>query len=450
MNKEQIISLIREKKFAALKVSLMEMKPADIAGLAEELIRYDGLSEHELIQLYRLLPKESAAQVFSYMDSDMQRTLIGAFSDKELRDAVDELYLDDVVDIIEEMPANVVSRILQTTDSGTRKQINELLNYPKDSAGSVMTTEFVYLHKDYTVKDAFDRIRSVGVMKETVYTCYVTENRRLAGTVTVLDMLVSDYDTRIADIMSTNVVSVNTHDDQETAAKMLSKYDLAAIPVVDNDNRMVGILTFDDALDVIRDEDTEDIEKMAAMLPSEKPYMKTGIFSIYKQRIPWLMLLMVSATFTGMIMTAFENALAVVPALTVFIPMLMDTGGNSGSQASVTIIRGLSLGEIDFRDIFSVMWKELRVGVLCALTIAAVVFLKVIFIDQKGGQIAGIVAATIFFVIIAAKLVGCTLPLFAKKAGFDPAVMASPFITTIVDAVSLLVYFCIASNILGI
>jgi magnesium transporter len=384
------------------------------------------------------------------MDSDAQMVLINAFSDKELRDVIDELYLDDTVDIIEEMPANVVSRILKNTDADTRKQINELLNYPKDSAGSVMTTEFVYLQKDSTVREAFDRIRKIGVVKETVYTCYVTENRKLLGVVTVLDMLVSDYETHIEDIMETNVISVNTHDDQESAAQMLSKYDLAAIPVVDGENRIVGIVTFDDAMDVIRDEDTEDIEKMAAMLPSEKPYMKTGIFSIWKQRIPWLMLLMVSATFTGMILSYFEDALAVVPALTIFIPMLMDTGGNSGSQASVTIIRGLSLNEIDFKDIFKVMFKELRVGILCAATIAAVVFLKVILIDQKGVQIAAIVAVTMFFVIVVAKLVGCTLPMLAKKIGFDPAVMASPFITTIVDALSLLVYFAIASNVLGL
>ncbi|MGN0609278.1 MAG: magnesium transporter [Oscillospiraceae bacterium] len=449
MDKELAVSLIKDKKFAQLKNELQEMNPADIAVLVEEMDDFDEFGERELTLLYRILPKELAAEVFSYMDSRMQMVLINAFSDKELRDVIDELYLDDTVDIIEEMPANVVSRILKNTDSDTRKQINELLNYPKDSAGSVMTTEFVYLQKDSTVKEAFDQIRHIGVVKETVYTCYVTESRKLVGVVTVLDMLVSDYETRIEDIMETNVISVQTHDDQETAAQMLSKYDLAAIPVVDGENRIVGILTFDDAMDVIRDEDTEDIEKMAAMLPSEKPYMKTGIFSIYKQRIPWLMLLMISATFTGMILTHFESALAVVPALTAFIPMLMDTGGNSGGQASVTIIRGLSLNEISFRDIFKVMWKELRVGMLCAVTIAVLVFAKVMVIDRKSIEIASIVSATMFFVIVVAKLVGCTLPMLAKKIGFDPAVMASPFITTIVDALSLLVYFLIASSVLG-
>ncbi len=449
MEKEYAVQLLQEKKFAQLKKELQEMNPADIAYLVEEMDEVDEFGERELTLLYRILPKEMAADVFTYMDSGMQRVLINAFSDKELRDVIDELYIDDTVDIIEEMPANVVSRILKNTDADTRKQINQLLNYPKDSAGSVMTTEFVYLKKDSTVKEAFDQIRRIGLVKETVYTCYVTENRRLLGVVTVLDMLVADYETHIEDIMETNVISVNTHDDQETAAQMLSKYDLAAIPVVDGDNRLVGIVTFDDAMDVIRDEDTEDIEKMAAMLPSDRPYMKQSILQIWKQRIPWLILLMVSATFTGMILSKFEDALSVVPALTIFIPMLMDTGGNSGGQASVTIIRGLSLNEIHFRDIFKVMWKELRVGILCAATIAAVVFVKVIFIDQKGASIAAVVAITIFFVIVIAKLVGCTLPMLAKKIGFDPAVMASPFITTIVDALSLLVYFAIASRILN-
>ncbi len=449
MEKEYAVQLLQEKKFAQLKKELQEMNPADIASLVEEMDEVDEFGERELTLLYRILPKEMAADVFTYMDSGMQKVLINAFSDKELRDVIDELYIDDTVDIIEEMPANVVSRILKNTDADTRKQINQLLNYPKDSAGSVMTTEFVYLKKDSTVKEAFDQIRRIGLVKETVYTCYVTENRRLLGVVTVLDMLVADYETHIEDIMETNVISVNTHDDQETAAQMLSKYDLAAIPVVDGDNRLVGIVTFDDAMDVIRDEDTEDIEKMAAMLPSDRPYMKQSILQIWKQRIPWLILLMVSATFTGMILSKFEDALSVVPALTIFIPMLMDTGGNSGGQASVTIIRGLSLNEIHFRDIFKVMWKELRVGILCAATIAAVVFVKVIFIDQKGASIAAVVAITIFFVIVIAKLVGCTLPMLAKKIGFDPAVMASPFITTIVDALSLLVYFAIASRILN-
>lgn len=450
MDKDYAVELLHDKKFVQLKSELQEMNPADIAVLIEEMRESDELGERELSLVYRILPKELAAEVFTFMDSNAQIVLINAFSDKELREVIDELYLDDTVDIIEEMPANVVSRILRNTDSETRKQINELLNYPKDSAGSVMTTEFVYLDKDFTVKESFDRIRHVGLVKETVYTCYVTESRKLLGVVSLLDMLVADYDTRIEDIMETNVISVNTHDDQETAAHMLSKYDLAAIPVVDGENRIVGILTFDDALDVIRDEDTEDIEKMAAMLPSDKPYLKTSVFNIWKQRIPWLMLLMVSATFTGMILTKFEDALSVIPALTVFIPMLMDTGGNSGSQASVTIIRGLSLNEIQFRDILKVMWRELRIGAMCAATISVLVFGKVMLIDRKGVAIACVVSLTMFFVIVTAKLVGCSLPMLAKKIGFDPAVMASPFITTIVDAISLLVYFAIATRFLGL
>lgn len=451
MEKEFALELLENKKFVQLKSDLQEMNPADIAALAEELKETAEFDEKKLILLYRILPKETAAEAFTYMDSDTQMTLINAFSDKELRYVIDELYLDDTVDIIEEMPANVVSRILKNTDSDTRKQINQLLNYPKDSAGSVMTTEFVYFRRDITVKEAFEQIRKIGLVKETVYTGYViSAHRRLVGIVTVLDMLVADSDTCIEEIMESNVISVNTHDDKEEVARTLSKYDFAAIPVVDNENRIVGIVTFDDAMDVIRDEDTEDIEKMAAMLPSEKPYMKTGIFKIYKQRIPWLILLMVSATFTGTILAHFEDALAVVPALTVFIPMLMDTGGNSGGQASVTIIRGLSLNEISFRDIFKVMWKELRVGIMCAATIAIISFVKVMLIDRKGAAIGGVVAATVFCVIIAAKLVGCSLPMLAKKIGFDPAVMASPFITTIVDALALFVYFAIASKTLGL
>lgn len=451
MEKEFAKELLEQKKFVQLKNDLQEMNPADIAAFVEEMNDTAEFDEKKLILLYRILPKELAAEAFTYMDSDTQMLLINAFSDKELRYVIDELYLDDTVDIIEEMPANVVSRILRNTDSETRKQINQILNYPKDSAGSVMTTEFVYLHRDLTVAEAFEQIKKIGLVKETVYTCYViSEHRKLVGIVTVLDMLVADSDTRVEDIMESNVISVNTHDDQEEVARTLSKYDFAAIPVVDNENRIVGIVTFDDAMDVIRDEDTEDIEKMAALIPSEKPYMKTGIFKIYKQRIPWLILLMVSATFTGTILSHFEDALAVVPALTVFIPMLMDTGGNSGGQASVTIIRGLSLNEISFRDIFKIMWKEFRVGIMCAATIAVIAFGKVMLIDRKGTAIAGVVAVTIFCVIIIAKLVGCSLPMLAKKIGFDPAVMASPFITTIVDALALFVYFAIASRALGL
>lgn len=439
---EKLIELLKEKNYVKIKSLVRDLYPADLAALLETL------EPRDITLIFRLLPKELAAETFTFMENDNQMHLISSFSDKELREMLDEIFVDDTVDIIEEMPANVVSRILRNSDSETRKQINAILNYPADSAGSVMTTEYVYFHKEMTTREALEWIRKVGFVKETIYTCYVTESRKLIGYVTILDLVTADEDVKIKSIMDTNVIYVNTHEDQEDAAKKISKYDLLAMPVVDNDCRIVGIITADDAMDVIRDEDTEDIEIMAAMLPSEKPYMKTGIFSIYKQRIPWLMLLMVSATFTGMILSKFENALAVVPALTIFIPMLMDTGGNSGSQASVTVIRGISLGEINFSDILKVMWKELRVGALCAASIAIVVFGKVILIDQKGFGIAAIVSATMFFVITTAKLVGCSLPLFAKKLGFDPAVMASPFITTIVDAISLLVYFFIASNVL--
>lgn len=439
---------MENKKFVQLKKILQEMNPPDISDLVADMNEHDEFGERELTLLFRILPKELAAETFTYMDSDMQIMLINAFSDKELREVMDELYLDDTVDIIEEMPANVVSRILKNTDTDTRNQINELLKYPKDSAGSIMTPEYVYLRRDATVAEAFARIRKIGLMKETVYTCYVTENRSLVGVVTVLDMLVADDEKLIEDIMEVNVISVSTHEDKEEVARQFSKYDLAAIPVVDADNRIVGIVTFDDAMDVIRDEDTEDIEKMAAMLPSDKPYMKTSVFQIWKKRIPWLMLLMVSASFTGAILSRFEDALSIVPALTIFIPMLMDTAGNSGSQASVTIIRGLSLHEIHFRDIFKIMWKEFRIGFMCAVTIAAVVFAKVIFVDQKGISIAIIVSVTLFFVIVTAKLVGCVLPMLAKKIGFDPAIMAAPLITTIVDACSIFIYFSIATKVL--
>ncbi len=450
MNIEYALELIGDRNFLQLKLQMAEMNPYDIASLITNLSDCDGFSEKDLLITYRILPKELAADVFSYMDSDEQLVLINAFSDREIRDVLDELYIDDAVDIIEEMPANVVSKILKNTDNDTRNQINTLLNYPKDSAGSVMTTEFVYLKKELTVKEAFDKIRKIGLAKETVYNCYVTDNRKLIGVITLLDMLVADYETKIEEIMETNVKSVHTHDDQENAALMLSKYDLAVIPVVDGEDRIVGILTFDDAMDVIRDENTEDIEKMAAIIPSERPYMKTSSIQIWKQRVPWLIFLMLSATFTGMILSSFEEALSILPALTIFVPMIMGTAGNSGNQASVTVTRGISLGEIEFRDIFKVVFKEFRVGILCSITISALVFLKVIFIDRQNVPISLAVSLTMFCAVLFSKIVGCTLPLFAKKIKLDPAVMASPFITTIIDVISLLIYFTIASNILNL
>ena len=444
-NLELLLELVAGKQFRRLKEILSEMNEVDVAEFMDEV------EDDQKLLIFRLLPRDMAAEVFSYLeDSEDQEKLISALSDKELREVLDELYLDDAVDIIEEMPANVVSRILRNTDSTTRDQINQLLNYPKDSAGSLMTTEFIFLHPGDTVEQSFDRIRKVGLDKETVYTCYVTRSRVLEGVVTVKSMLLSSYETRISDIMETNVLSVGTHEDKENVAQMFSKYDLTALPVVDGEDRLVGIITVDDAMDVMEEEATEDIEKMAAILPTDKPYFQTGVIETWKHRIPWLLLLMISATFTGTILGFFEEALAANAALTLFIPMLMDTGGNSGGQASVTVIRAMSLGDVEFSDWLRVVWKEFRVAVLCAVTLGVVVFGKVIVIDRKSLMVAVVVALTIFVTIIIAKLVGCILPMLAKRLGFDPAVMASPFITTVVDALSLLIYFAISTQILGL
>ena len=374
---EQLMELVQTKQFRKLRSILMEMNEVDVAEFLDEL------GPEETILVFRLLPKEQAAEVFAELeDSDDQERLINALNDKELREVLDELYLDDTVDVIEDMPANVVSRILRNSDPASRSQINQLLNYPKDSAGSIMTTEYVFLHPDATVEESFARIRKEGMDKETIYTCYVTQNRVLLGVVTVRRLLLSAYETRIRDIMETNVLSVNTHDDKEDVAQMLNKYDLSAIPVVDGDNRLVGIVTFDDAMDVIEEETTEDFEKMAAILPSDKPYLKTGVFETWRSRIPWLMLLMLSATFTGIIITKFESALAACVVLTSFIPMLSGTGGNSGSQSSVAVIRALSLDEIDFSDLIAVVWKESRVAVLCGVCLACANFVKMMLVDR--------------------------------------------------------------------
>ena len=447
---EQLMELVQTKQFRKLRSILMEMNEVDVAEFLDEL------GPEETILVFRLLPKEQAAEVFAELeDSDDQERLINALNDKELREVLDELYLDDTVDVIEDMPANVVSRILRNSDPASRSQINQLLNYPKDSAGSIMTTEYVFLHPDATVEESFARIRKEGMDKETIYTCYVTQNRVLLGVVTVRRLLLSAYETRIRDIMETNVLSVNTHDDKEDVAQMLNKYDLSAIPVVDGDNRLVGIVTFDDAMDVIEEETTEDFEKMAAILPSDKPYLKTGVLETWRSRIPWLMLLMLSATFTGIIITSFESALAACVVLTSFIPMLSGTGGNSGSQSSVAVIRALSLDEIDFSDLVAVVWKEIRVAVLCGVCLAAANFVKMMVVDrwlmhnpEVTPLVALVVCLTLVFTVLCAKVVGCTLPMAAEKLGIDPAVMASPFITTIVDALSLLIYFFFATWIL--
>ena len=454
---ESILEKLREKQYQSLRALLDELNPADIAEAVEALMDDGDINNDDLIRIYRLLPKDLAADTFVELNSDMQETLITALSDKELRAVLDDMYLDDTVDVIEEMPANVVKRMLKNVDAETRSNINQILNYPEDSAGSIMTIEYVDLLPDMTVKDAFDHIRKTGIEKETIYTCYVTEKKKLVGFVSVRDLLLNPYEAVIRDIMDDNVISVHTMDDKEEVANVLSKYDMIAVPVVDNDGRLVGIVTVDDAIDVLTEEATEDIEKMAAITPSEHPYLRSGVVEIWKQRIPWLLLLMVSATFTGMIITSFEKSLAAQVALTAFIPMLMDTGGNSGSQASVTIIRGLSRGDIEFSYILKVVWKEFRVSILCGISLSVVAFGKIMLVDHLlmhnddiTAVVAFVICAALALTVVIAKLVGCTLPLLAKKVGFDPAVMASPFITTIVDALSLMIYMNLASMILGI
>lgn len=442
---DKIEELIAEKKYKELKALLDGENPVDIA---EALY---GLDDKALALAFRLLKKDDAADTFVSMDRDEQETLIKGFTERELHDVVEELGVDDAVDIIEEMPANVVSRILRGASADTRKLINEMFLYPEDSAGSIMTPEYVSLKADMSIAEAFDRIRLEGPDKETIYTCYVTDARKLIGVVSVRSMLLADKDKKIGDIMHENFIFVKTTDDKEFVAGQIKKYGFLALPVVDGEDKLVGIVTIDDAIDVIEDEATEDIQKMAAILPTERSYIKSGVFSIWKQRIPWLLLLMVTATFTSKIIGKFEAALSACIVLSSFIPMIMDTGGNAGSQASVTIIRGLSIGEIKTRDVLRIIWKECRVSLLCGLTLAPITFLKVMFVDglysaEGGTTIALVVSATLLITVCIAKLVGCLLPVAAKAVHLDPAVMASPFITTIVDTISLLVYFSFASN----
>ena len=447
---DTITALAEQKKYTSLRDILVTMNPADTAAL------FDELDEHLLPLLFRLLPKDEAAETFVEMDPDSQELLIRGFSDSELKEVVDELYVDDAVDLVEEMPANVVRRILRQADPETRKLINNILQYPDDSAGSWMTTEFVDLLPTMTVADAVKRIRRTGTDKETINICYVIdEGRHLLGTVSIRAIILSEDDEIISDIMNENVISVGTLTDQEDASAVFSKYDLTVVPVVDNENRLVGIITVDDALDVLETEATEDIEIMGGITPSDKPYLKTSIWETFKARFPWLLLLMISATFTGQIISHFETALASAAVLTAYIPMLMDTGGNSGSQASVTVIRGISLNDIEFSDFFRVVWKEIRVAVLCGAALAAVNFGKLLLVDGMlfhneaiTVPVAAVICLTMVCTILCAKLVGCTLPMLAEKLGFDPAVMSSPFITTIVDALSLLIYFRFASGIL--
>ncbi len=442
---EHLSQLLKDRKLHEARELLSALNEVDLAEILGEL------DEEELSIAFRILPKELAADAFSYLEPETQEALIRAFSDKELGFIIENLFLDDTVDMIEEMPASVVQRILRNTDPVTRREINELLKYPEDSAGSIMTTEYVRLQEEMTVREAFDRIRKVGVDKETIYTCYVTNAKReLLGVVTIKDLLLAEYETRIRDIMETNIIYVTTTEDQEKVAHSFDRYNFLSLPVVDNEQRLVGIITFDDVIDVLQEENTEDIERMAAIIPTDKPYMKTTAFETFKKRIPWLLLLMISATFTGAIITHYEQALGAYVVLTAYIPMLMDTGGNAGSQASVSIIRGLSLEEIEFSDIFRIQGKEFFVSLMCGATLAVANFGKLIFFDKVEIVVAAVVCLTLVCTVIVAKFVGCSLPILAKKIGFDPAVMASPFITTIVDALSLLIYFQFASHILGI
>ena len=444
---ETIKVLLDDKKFSTLRDILVTMKPYDIAAI------FENLQDEKMPILFRILPKELAAETFVEMDDETQEFLIHGFSDSELKEVVDELFVDDAVDLIEEMPANVVKRILRQADKDIRKQINELLKYPEDSAGSIMTTEFIVLRPDMTAEMAIKRIRRTGVDKETIYTCYVTDaNNKLIGITTVKDLLLAEDDELVKSIMEENVISVTTLADQEQVAQMFSNYNFLALPVVDNENRLVGIVTIDDAIDVIQEEATEDIEKMAAVLPSDKPYMKTSVFGLYKKRAPWLLILMLSATFTSAIISSFEAVLANVLILSSFIPMITGSGGNAGSQSSVSVIRALSLGEIQFKSIFLVLWKEFRVSILCGITLAAANFVKLLLFDLHGQEnafmIALVISLTLVGTIIMAKLVGSSLPLLASKVGFDPAVMANPLISTVCDSLSLLIYFGVAKLIL--
>jgi len=442
---DEILELLETKQYTNLRQYLSEMNDADIA------VRLEELPEAEMLKVFRILPKDMAADVFSYLEVESGQFIITSLSDKEAATIIDNLMADDATDFLEEMPANIVKKLLANAKPDTRRDINHLLRYPEDSAGSIMTVEYVDLKEDLTVEEAIERIRGVGLDSETINICYVLDRQRtLVGTVALRYLLLSQPEERIGDIMHENVISLNTLMDQEEVAHQFQKYDFIAMPVVDNENRLVGIITVDDVVDIMEEEATEDMEKMAAIVPSDKPYMRTGVFETYKKRIPWLLLLMISATFTGKIISSFENALSTCVVLTAYIPMLMDTGGNAGGQSSVTIIRGLSLNEIEFKDMFRVIWKEIRVAVVCGITLGVANFVKLMLVDHLEVMVAVVVCGTMVLTVFLAKIVGCSLPMFAKKAGFDPAVMASPFITTIVDALSLMIYFQIATRVLGI
>lgn len=439
------LRLLQSGDFTGLRKELTEWNEVDIADFLEEL------EPRDMVKIFRILPKDISAEVFSYLESENQESIVRSISNKELAKLVDDLYLDDVVDFLEEVPANVVARVLKVTDPELRKDINTFLNYPEDSAGSIMTNEMITLHDSMTVRDAIRYIRATGEDKVSVYTVYcIDPTRHLIGTIELSDLIYHSSDTLIRDIMDDDkqLISVQTLDDQEEVAKIVKHYDLLSVPVVDKENRLVGIVTVDDVIDILQEEATEDIEKMAAITPTDKPYLKTGIFETYKARMPWLLLLMISATFTGAIITKFEDALATFVVLTAYIPMLMDTGGNSGSQASVSVIRALSLGDVEFRNVLRVIWKEIRVAVLCGITLAAANFLKLLFLDKLDLTVALVVCLTLVLVVLVAKIIGCTLPMLADRLGLDPAVMASPFITTLVDAIALVTYFKLATFML--
>ncbi len=442
---EVVQELLETKQYTKLRQLLAEMNDADIAACMDEL------EEPEMLKVFRILPKDLAADVFSYLEVDNQQMIITSLTDKEAAHIIDNLMADDAVDLLEEMPASVVKKLLINVSAEARRDINHLLRYPEDSAGSIMTVEYVDLKESLTVEQAIERIRKVGVDSETINICYVLDaQRKLIGTVALRYLLLSDSHAIIGDIMHENVISINTLMDQEEVVKQFKKYDFTAMPVVDNENRLVGIITVDDIVDIMEEETTEDMEKMAAIVPGDKPYIRTSVWENFLKRIPWLLFLMVSSAFTGAILASYEEALSVHAALTFFIPMLMGTGGNAGGQASVTVIRGLSMGEIEYRDVPGVMWKEIRIAVLCGICLAVANFAKLMLFDKVGLLVAIVVSVTLVMVVLMAMLLGCVLPVIAKRIGLDPAVMASPFITTIVDALSLLVYFKVAVAILGI
>lgn len=449
MDLEKVVEELRElldtKQYTGLRQKLMELNEADIAAIMEEM------EEKEMLKIFRILPKDLAAEVFAYMEVENQQFIITSLSERDAANIIDNLMADDATDFLEEMPASVVKKLLSLASPETRRDINLLLRYPEDSAGSIMTVEFIDLKENLTVENAIERIRNMGLDSETINICYVLDSRRtLIGTVALRYLLLSPSDAVIGDIMNENVISINTMMDQEEVARQFQKYDFTAMPVVDQENRLVGIITVDDIVDILTQEATEDIEMMAAILPTDKPYMRTGVWETWMKRIPWLLLLMVSSTFTERIISSAEDALSACVVLTAYIPMLMGTGGNAGGQSSGTIIRGLSLNEIEFEDMFKVIWKELRVAFLCGLSLFVVCFAKLMLFDKVGLSIAVVICITLVCTLLIAKTVGSVLPMLAQKIGLDPAVMASPFITTIVDALSLIIYFNVAVNLLGL